>query len=346
MEEVSQPFTAMPVATPPVPPPLTAARTPFQVVLLSIWLCGFVGITVSWWIRWRRILATVRSGSPVRLSMPIPTRSSPTLLEPGVFGIYRPVLLLPEGIFERLTPTQLQAVIAHELCHIRCRDNLTAAIHMFVETVFWFHPAVWWIGRRMVEERERACDEEVLHLGSEPQVYAEGILNVCKLYVESPLPCVSGATGSDLKRRIEAIMANRVGHGLTRAKKLLLAIVGIAALAVPVMIGASQAPAEMAPDFVALQDGAGPLPRSTAEVMPMVSLTRNGTIYLNEKPTNIHELGRVIHERFATAKGVYVRADKETIWDALRQVLAVLRQNGFQVNMVTQPEDEGAKGKK
>ena len=44
-----------------------------------------------------------------------------------------------------------------------------AAIHMFVETVFWFHPLVWWIGKRMVEERERACDEEVLRLGSEPR---------------------------------------------------------------------------------------------------------------------------------------------------------------------------------
>ena len=80
---------------------------------------------------------------------------------------------------------------------------------MFVETVFWFHPLVWWIGKRMVEERERACDEEVLRLGSEPQVYAEGILNVCKLYMESPLACVSGVTGANLKKRIEAIMSNR-----------------------------------------------------------------------------------------------------------------------------------------
>jgi Zn-dependent protease with chaperone function len=64
----------------------------------------------------------------------------------------------------------LHAVIAHELCHVRHRDNLIAAIHMFVETVFWFHPLVWWIwcggsgvvdrvwwiGKRMVDERERA----------------------------------------------------------------------------------------------------------------------------------------------------------------------------------------------
>ena len=102
--------------------------------------------------------------------------SSPMLVEPAVFGIVRPVLLLPEGIFNCFTPAQLDAIVAHELCHVRHRDNLIAAMHMFVETVFWFHPLVWWVGKRMVEERERACDEEVLRLGSEPRAYAREYL--------------------------------------------------------------------------------------------------------------------------------------------------------------------------
>jgi bla regulator protein blaR1 len=114
---------------------------------------------------------------------------------------------------------------------------------MLVEAAFWFHPLVWWIGARLVEERERACDEEVLRLGSEPRVYAEGILNVCKLYVESPLACVSGVTGSDLKKRIQAIMTERVAHDLNFAKKLTLAVAGTAALAVPIAVGIVNAPA-------------------------------------------------------------------------------------------------------
>jgi len=100
--------------------------------------------------------------------------SSPGLLEPGVFGVFRPVLLVPEAIFDRLMPAQSKAVIAHELCHVRYQDNLISAILMFVETAFWFHPMVWWIGKQMMEDRERACDEEVLRLGSESRVYAEG----------------------------------------------------------------------------------------------------------------------------------------------------------------------------
>ena len=120
-----------------------------------------------------------------------------------MFGIFRPVLLLPEGITDRLSPAQLQAVLAHELCHVRRRDNLAAAIHMFVEALFWFHPLVWWIKARLIEEQERACDEEVLRLGGDPQVYAESILKICEFYLTSPLICVSGITGSNLKKRIE-----------------------------------------------------------------------------------------------------------------------------------------------
>jgi bla regulator protein BlaR1 len=240
MQEVSQPFTGPAASIPFLPP--TPARSPFPAVLLTIWIGGFAAIAFSWWIRWRRILAMVRRALPVQLAIPIPAKSSPTLLEPGIFGISRPVLLLPECIFERLTPTQLQAVIAHELCHFRYRDNLTAAFQMLVETVFWFHPLVWWIGKRMVWERERACDEEVLRLGGEPQAYAEGILNVCKLYVESPLVCLSGVTGADLKRRIEAIMAERLGLRLNFAKRVMLGAAAVAAIALPIAIGIIYAP--------------------------------------------------------------------------------------------------------
>ena len=123
---------------------------------------------------------------------------------------------------------------------------MTRARPALVEILFWFHPLVWWIGKRMVEERERACDEEVLRLGGEPRIYAEGILNVCKLYVESPLECVAGVTGASLKRRIRVIMANRTVYGLNRAKKLLLASAGIVALVGPVLIGFGHAPAILA----------------------------------------------------------------------------------------------------
>jgi tetratricopeptide (TPR) repeat protein len=186
----------------------------------------------------------------------VPVRSYPGLLEPGVVGFRRPILLLPADIQTRLTPHQLEAVGAHELCHVRRRDNLTSAMHMIVEAVFWFHPLVWWLGGRLVNERERACDEEVLRLGNEPQVYAEGILNVCKIYLESPLRCVSGVTGADLKERIHAIVAGRAAANLSFSRKAALVIAALTALTTPLVVGMivnaspiraySQAPVETA----------------------------------------------------------------------------------------------------
>jgi uncharacterized protein (TIGR03435 family) len=238
-----------PIRQPPAPPaptvapPAARAASPVAPALLvAVWFAGCAVILAKWWARWWRMRAALRAASPLPIQSPLKVMSSSTLLEPGVFGIFRPVLLLPEGIANRLAPAQFRAILAHELCHVRRHDNLAAGVHMIVETAFWFHPLVWWIGARMIEERERACDEEVLRLGNEPQAYAEGVLNVCKFYLESPLACVSGVTGSDLKKRIEAIMTNRLSYRLTLARKLLLVTAGMAAVAGPVLVGILNAP--------------------------------------------------------------------------------------------------------
>jgi uncharacterized protein (TIGR03435 family) len=242
VDQLSEPFPVPTISTATLPArPSVFDRMP--AILLAVWAIGFLGIACSWWVRWRRIHAVVRTGSLIPLRLPVPTMSSPSVLEPGVFGVFRPVLLLPESIFLSLTPSQLEAVIAHELCHVRHRDNLIATVQMFVETVFWFHPLVWWIGWRIVDERERACDEEALYLGSEPRVYAESILKICKLYTESPLVCACGVTGSNLKRRIEAIMQNRRSVRLSFARKAGLFFAAIVVVTVPIIVGTVNATA-------------------------------------------------------------------------------------------------------
>jgi bla regulator protein BlaR1 len=170
-------------------------------------------------------------------------------LEPGIFGIFRQVLWLPAGIADRLSDAELEAIVAHELCHARRRDNLAAAIHMIIEAVFWFHPLVWWLGGRLTEERERACDEEVLRIGANPQAYAEGILRVCEFYVASPAPCAAGVTGGELKRRIEAIMKNRGSLRLSFGKKLLMAAAGALVASAPFIAGLAKAQSNTSPRF-------------------------------------------------------------------------------------------------
>jgi len=207
------------------------------ILIFSVWVCGSFAVAFSWARGWRRLRSAMRSSSPWPLAAAVPVLSCPSLLEPGIFGIISPMLLLPEGICDRLTPDQLDAVVAHEMCHVRRRDNLTFAFHMVVETLFWFHPLVWWIRTRLLEERERACDEAVLQSGSNAEVYAEGILNVCKFYVEPPRACASVLSGTNLKSRIARIMTQPPGTRLTVAREMLLAAAGFVVLAAPVGLG-------------------------------------------------------------------------------------------------------------
>jgi beta-lactamase regulating signal transducer with metallopeptidase domain len=248
MEQITDPF---PLVLPPAPSMPRTAVDWRLLVILGGWMFGFGAIALLRLRAWRLVRAAVRASAlveipTVAIRTKVQVRLCPGLMEPGVVGLLRPILLLPSGILTRLTPSQLEAVLAHELHHVKRRDNVTSAIHMIAEAVFWFHPLIWWIGARLIQERERACDEEVLRLGNEPQVYAEGILSVCKFYNESPLVCVAGVTGSNLKKRIEEIMRNRVTHELSFSRVVLLAVAAMTALAGPIAIGIVHATASRA----------------------------------------------------------------------------------------------------
>jgi len=213
-----------------------ASVSPFG-LLGIVWICGFVALIARWYARWHCVRKIVSSATAVATELPIPVMTTTTLREPGVVGIFRPVLLLPAGIDSRLTAQQFQAVLRHEMCHVHRHDNLTAAIHMVVEALYWFFPPVWWIGARMLDERERACDEAVVQSGNDARTYAEGILNVCRAYLPSELPCVSGVSGANLKKRLEAIMKNANVCELSGGRKFLLGLIAFSAVAAPVLFG-------------------------------------------------------------------------------------------------------------
>jgi uncharacterized protein (TIGR03435 family) len=256
IEQFSQPFghpvaMAVPAAAPSVAPSGFGQLLP--VLIVAIWFGGSLIVLFTWCLRWRRMCKVLQCATPLvkgrelealcRLELlagirkHIPLFLSSALFEPGIFGVFRPVLILPEWICERLSEKHLQAVLAHEVWHVRPRDNLAAAVHMLVQALFWFHPLVWWLGSRLVEERERACDEQVLELGNPPHIYAESIVKTCEFCVESPLACMSGVAGGDLKRRIVRIMSEHTDHKLAVRKKLLLYVVAFLVVTVPVGLG-------------------------------------------------------------------------------------------------------------
>jgi bla regulator protein blaR1 len=253
LEGIIRPFPQAPASNPASAPFLSSLANIFPALLAAGWLCGFIVVLLVWLLRYRRISATVRHAVPLREGREVEALGrlasvggvrkkidiflSPASLEPGILGIARPALVWPEGISDRLEDAHLEAILAHEVWHVRRHDNLAALVHMLVEAIFWFHPLVWWLGTRLVEERERACDEEVLQSGSERQIYAESILKICEFCVGSPLACVSGVTGADLKKRIVHIMTKNVASKLNFSKKLLLSAAGVLSVVLPIVYG-------------------------------------------------------------------------------------------------------------
>jgi beta-lactamase regulating signal transducer with metallopeptidase domain len=218
----------------------------------SVWALGVLLVAVRWWLRWHRLRGLVREARPLTLETAAPVRVTTANLEPGLVGIRNPVLLLPARLIDQLAPGELDSIVAHELAHLRRRDNLTFALHMVSEILFWFYPPIWWLGRRLLLERERACDEEVLTAGHDAQVYGEGILKVCRFYLPASPGWSAGAAGSDLRTRMSAILSGTRAARVTATKRALLVTSVAAAVLVPLLFGSVPAPAAAVQD-----DGSG-----------------------------------------------------------------------------------------
>lgn len=242
-------------ADPPAAAPAALPVAP--VVLFSLWMGGCLALLAGKAIRRRRLhvlLRTARSLTRGREADALERAKArvvsgttievcvfPSLVEPGVVGIAKPIILWPMALSARLNDPELDAIFAHELEHVHRRDNLTAALHGVLKIALWFHPLIWWLKSRLIAERERACDEAVLRFGSEPHAYARGILKVCKFCLQSPAVTAAAVTGADLTRRMEDIMSARKASSLTLAQRLLLGLTALGIVAGPVVAGSLQA---------------------------------------------------------------------------------------------------------
>jgi beta-lactamase regulating signal transducer with metallopeptidase domain len=94
---------------------------------------------------------------------------------PAVIGWFRPIVFLPLTALTGLSEAQLQAVIAHELAHIRRLDSLVNAFQVMVETLLFYHPAVWWLNKRIRVERENCCDDVAIALCGNAVDYARAL---------------------------------------------------------------------------------------------------------------------------------------------------------------------------
>ncbi len=188
---------------------------------------------------WRAADSIGTSGA-AGAGLALDARVTDAAIEPAVARVFHPVVLLPSALLGRLSPQQLSAVLAHERePHATPRQPDRRTCIALVQTLFWFHPVVWWIGRQMVEERENACDEAVLDHGHDAQEYAEGILAVCRhchelAYADQTSSAISG----DLTRRIRSIIRHVPPSSSRFCKAWRISACTLALALVPLFAGA------------------------------------------------------------------------------------------------------------
>ena len=200
-----------------------AASVPLEQLLPSavmVWLAGVLLLSVRLIVacvgveRLKRATRSVDATVVARvqslahrfgIDRPVRVFESTLVRVPTVVGYFRPVILLPASVITGLAPAYLDAVVAHELAHVRRHDYLVNALQSLVETLLFYHPAVWWCSRQIRIEREHCCDDMVVEAGGNRLAYATALAQLEEL--RGPEPMLSlNASGGRLVDRIRRLL--------------------------------------------------------------------------------------------------------------------------------------------
>ena len=184
--------------------------------LVYIWIAGVMALSVrslGGWVvtqQWkRRNIQPVetywqermeRLRKQLAISRKIRLWKSVVADTPAVIGWIRPVVLLPASALSGLAPFQIEALLAHELAHIRRHDYLINLLQTGVETLLFYHPAVWWVGRQMRTERENCCDDLAVAVCGDAVVYARALTELERIRMATPRLAMAANSGSLLER--------------------------------------------------------------------------------------------------------------------------------------------------
>jgi beta-lactamase regulating signal transducer with metallopeptidase domain len=219
--------------------------------LVLAWLAGVLLLAtraVGGWLLVRRLR---RSAEPVaarfeelaarvaarlKVSRAVRLCRSALVEVPAVVGHLRPVILVPASAFAGLTPAQLEAVIAHELAHVRRHDYLVNLLQTAAETLLFYHPAVWWVSRRARAEREHACDDAAARCVGDVLLYARSLAALEQARaqkIRETAALAVAADGGSLMRRIQRLvkLERNAADARARVRAPLAAVAALALLA-------------------------------------------------------------------------------------------------------------------
>jgi TonB family protein len=264
---------------------------------LPVWACGVLLLSLRLMWACRRVSALRNCGEPAgevvsaaaarlaaRLGITRPVRVLVTLLAegPAVAGWLRPVILLPSSTLLHLTPEQLESVLAHELAHIRRHDYLVNLLQTLVETVLFYHPAVWWVSARIRHERELCCDDAAVQVCGDALCYARALAALERLRVFSPALTMSG-TGGPLLYRIQRLAGIETPQPVAKLPGVLALALGVVCLLANL-------------NWARAQETSGSVVRlfsfSSSADRPGISIDTNNAALLHRAPVEYPEAAR------------------------------------------------------
>ena len=236
-------------------------------VVVLAWIAG-VGVLLlrllgGWWHihRLHRVAraaapsvwtgAAARIAARLGLSHQVHVVDSSLVDTPAVIGWVRPIVLLPIAAMAGLSPSQIEAILAHEIAHIRRHDFLVNLLQTFAETILFYHPAVWWLSARIRAEREHCCDQVALSVCGDPVSYAEALVEL-ESWRTGHSPLALAATGGKLMTRVRRLLGAPTDD--RRRSSSAMVIAGVAALVI-CLAGASRYLMAAQPDASAPRSG-------------------------------------------------------------------------------------------
>lgn len=211
--------------------------------IVAVWIAGVALLSMRLIGGWRRARSMTRSGvSSVAVAIeeraatlarrlgvtrPVKLLQSSMAHVPCAIGWLKPVILIPAGLITGLTPTQLESLLAHEIAHIRRYDYLFNLFQIAIETILFYHPAVWWTSRQMRQEREHCCDDLAVATCGDALTYARALAELEGFRAAAPRLAVA-ATGGDLMQRVRRLVAPELRDSGFPSSAIV--VIGIAAL--------------------------------------------------------------------------------------------------------------------
>jgi beta-lactamase regulating signal transducer with metallopeptidase domain len=190
--------------------------------LLSAWLCGVLFLSLRTAGAWRQTQALAEEGTRppgalvsralarvlerTGVTVPVRLRVSTAIGVPRVVGWWRPLILVPTSALAGLSVLQLEAILAHEVAHIRRYDVLVNQLQALVEAALFYHPAVWWLSARIREEREHCADEVAVESCGDALFYSRAMTTLEQLRMRTPALTVA-ASGRPLLPRFQRLLA-------------------------------------------------------------------------------------------------------------------------------------------